>query len=110
MMNESKQYGVVLVTAESEEQARAIASALVKEKYAACVSLMPVHSVYTWQEEVHSDPEWQLVIKTDLNQYAKLETRIGQLHSYDVPEIIALPIQAGLTPYLNWIGENVSPQ
>lgn len=106
----TQQYGVVLVTAESEEQARAIASSLVKEKYAACVSVMPVHSVYTWQEEVHSDPEWQLMIKTDLNQYSQLETRIRELHSYEVPEIIALPIQAGLTPYLNWIGENVSPQ
>ena len=106
----SQQYGVVLVTAESEEQARAIASSLVKENYAACVSVMPVHSVYTWQEEVHSDPEWQLMIKTDLNYYSQLETRISQLHSYEVPEIIALPIQAGLTPYLNWIGENVSPQ
>ena len=105
----TQQYGVVLVTAESEEQARAIASSLVKEKYAACVSVMPVHSVYTWQEEVHSDPEWQLMIKTDLNQYSQLETRIRELHSYEVPEIIALPIQAGLTPYLNWIGENVSP-
>lgn len=106
----TQQYGVVLVTAESEEQARAIASSLVKEKYAACVSVMPVHSVYTWQEEVHSDPEWQLMIKTDLNQYSRLEARIKKLHSYEVPEIIALPIQAGLTPYLNWIGENVSPQ
>lgn len=105
----NQQYGVVLVTAESEEQARAIASSLVKEKYAACVSVMPVHSVYTWQEEVHSDPEWQLMIKTDLNQYSQLEARIRELHSYEVPEIIALPIQAGLTPYLNWIGENVSP-
>lgn len=106
----TQQYGVVLVTAESEEQARAIASSLVKEKYAACVSVMPVHSVYTWQEEVHSDPEWQLMIKTDLNQYSRVEARITELHSYEVPEIIALPIQAGLTPYLNWIGENVSPQ
>ncbi|MFP4135281.1 MAG: divalent-cation tolerance protein CutA [Halothece sp.] len=105
----NQQYGVVLVTAESEEQARAIASSLVQEKYAACVSVMPVHSVYTWQEEVHSDPEWQLMIKTDLNQYSQLEARIRELHSYEVPEIIALPIQAGLSPYLNWIGENVSP-
>lgn len=109
-MSTSKQYGVVLVTAESQEQAVAIASALVKEKYAACVSLMSVHSVYTWEHEVHSDREWQLVIKTDLTYYPQLEARIGQLHSYDVPEIIALPIEAGLAPYLNWIGENVSPE
>jgi len=71
---------------------------------------MPVHSVYTWENEVHSDPEWQLIIKTDLNYYSQLETRIRELHSYDVPEIIALPIQAGLTAYLQWIGESVSPE
>jgi periplasmic divalent cation tolerance protein len=109
-MSINQQYGVVLVTAESEAQARAIASAIVKEKYGACVSLMPVHSVYTWENEVHSDPEWQLIIKTDLTYYSQLETRIRQLHSYEVPEIIALPIQAGLTPYLQWIGESVSPE
>ena len=109
-MSINQQYGVVLVTAESEAQARAIASAIVKEKYGACVSLMPVHSVYTWKNEVHSDPEWQLIIKTDLTYYSQLETRIRQLHSYEVPEIIALPIQAGLTPYLQWIGESVSPE
>ncbi|NBD16230.1 MAG: divalent cation tolerance protein CutA [Cyanobacteria bacterium] len=109
-MSTNQQYGVVLVTAESEAQARAIASAIVKEKYGACVSLMPVHSVYTWENEVHSDPEWQLIIKTDLNYYSQLETRIRELHSYDVPEIIALPIQAGLTAYLQWIGESVSPE
>jgi periplasmic divalent cation tolerance protein len=109
-MSRNQQYGVVFVTAESEAQARAIASAIVKEKYGACVSLMPVHSVYTWENEVHSDPEWQLIIKTDLTYYSQLETRIRELHSYDVPEIIALPIQAGLTPYLQWIGESVSPE
>ncbi len=109
-MSENNQYGVVLVTTEGKDKAIEIASALVKEKYAACVSLMPVQSVYTWENEVHSDREWQLVIKTDLAYYSKLEARINQIHSYDVPEIIALPIAAGLTPYLNWIGENVSPE
>lgn len=109
-MSTAQQYGVVFVTTESEKQARAIASAIVQEQYGACVSLMPVHSVYTWENEVHSDPEWQLMIKTDLAYYSQLETRICQLHSYDVPEIIALPILAGLTPYLNWIGENVAPK
>ncbi|MDR9405066.1 MAG: divalent-cation tolerance protein CutA [Halothece sp. Uz-M2-17] len=108
-MSKNQQYGVVLVTTESEEQARAIASAIVKEKYGACVSITPVHSVYTWDNEVHSDPEWQLMIKTNLAYYSQLETRIRQLHSYDVPEIIALPIQMGLNSYLQWIGESVSP-
>lgn len=108
-MNEEPKYGVVLVTVESEEEAKSIASTLVKEKYAACVSLMPVHSIYTWENAVQSDREWQLIIKTNLAYYSQLETRISQLHSYDVPEIIALPIETGLTTYLNWIEESVSP-
>lgn len=106
MEQESTSYGVVLVTAASQQEGKAIASALVKEKLAACVNLLPVHSVYTWQGEVQSEPEWQLLIKTDLTQFDRLEARISELHSYEVPEIIALPIVAGFSPYLNWIGES----
>jgi len=101
-------YGVVRVTAGSEAEADAIASALVHEKLAACVSLLPIRSVYTWQGSVHRDPEWQLVIKTDLSQFARLEGRIRELHSYEVPEIIALPVTAGAAPYLRWIGDQVA--
>lgn len=105
MKQESTSYGVVLVTAASQQEGEAIASALVQEKLAACVNLLPVHSVYTWQGEVQSEPEWQLLIKTDLTQFDRLEARISELHSYEVPEIIALPIVAGFSSYLNWIGE-----
>ncbi len=98
-------FGVVLVTAGSEEEARAIAHALVQEKLAACVNFTPVQSVYTWQNEVQQDQEWQLMIKTDLAHFDQLAARIQVLHSYDLPEIIALPIQQGATAYLNWISE-----
>lgn len=105
-MNQTN-YGVVFVTVASQEEGNAVASALVAEKLAACVTIVPIHSVYRWQGQVHSDAEWQLTIKTDLRQFQALEAKIKELHSYEVPEIIALPIVAGSTAYLDWIGENV---
>jgi periplasmic divalent cation tolerance protein len=101
------QYGVVFVTAPTQDEAKTIAKTLVAEKLAACVSLLPIHSIYTWQNEVHQDDEWQLLIKSDLAKFQTLETRIRELHSYEVPEIIALPILSGSQPYLNWISEQV---
>jgi periplasmic divalent cation tolerance protein len=109
MTQVSAQHGVVLVTAASREEAEAIAQTLVQERLAACVNFMPIQSVYTWQGKVHQEEEWQLVIKTDLNQFADLEAKIREIHSYEVPEIIALPILVGSQPYLNWIAERVSP-
>jgi len=101
-------YGVVLVTATSKEEADAIASSLVEARMAACVSITPVRSIYTWDGKVNHDQEWQLVIKTDLSQFDQLAAKIQELHSYEVPEIIALPIIAGSEAYLQWISENVS--
>lgn len=100
-------YAVVLVTASSRQEAEAIAQNLVASQLAACVNLMPVHSVYTWQGKVNSEEEWQLIIKTDLAHFPALEAKIRELHSYEVPEIIALPILAGSPPYLQWISDNV---
>ncbi|MBD2741011.1 divalent-cation tolerance protein CutA [Coleofasciculus sp. FACHB-1120] len=100
-------YGVVLVTASSRQEAEAIAQNLVESQLAACVNFMPVHSVYSWQGKVNSEEEWQLTIKTDLAQFSALEAKIRELHSYEVPEIIALPILAGFPPYLQWIADNV---
>lgn len=96
-------YIVVFVTASSRLEAEKIAQVLVEEKLAACVSLIPIHSIYTWESELCREDEWQLTIKTTLRQFEPLEIRIKQLHSYKVPEIIALPIIKGSVSYLNWI-------
>lgn len=101
-------YGIVLVTASSKAEGEAIARALVEAQMAACVALMPIHSVYRWQGQIESEPEWQLTIKTDLAKFSTLETKIRELHSYEVPEIIALPIVAGSEPYLQWMSEAVN--
>lgn len=104
----TSEYAIVLITASSQKEAEAIAKVLVAEKMAACVSLMPVHSIYTWQNQIHSEQEWQMVIKTELSHFCQLEKKIQELHSYEVPEIIALPIVAGSQPYLQWISDNVT--
>jgi len=98
-------YGVVLVTTASQQEAEVIATSLVQSQLAACVSLVPIHSIYTWQGELHREQEWQLLIKTDLAQFETLAVKIRELHSYEVPEIIALPIVAGSQPYLQWISD-----
>jgi periplasmic divalent cation tolerance protein len=106
-MPQQPNYGVVLVTAASREQAVAIAQSLLAAHLAACVNLFPVHSLYTWQGNLETAEEWQLVIKTDLVQFPELERQVRALHSYEVPEIIALPIVAGSPPYLAWIAAQV---
>lgn len=107
MSENSIAYGIVLVTASSQAEAEAIAQSLVRAKLAACVSLIPIRSIYRWEGTVHNEAEWQLVIKTDLNQFSQLETKIQELHSYTVPEIIALPLQQGSQAYLQWIDEQL---
>lgn len=101
------QYGVVFVTAASEAEAQAIAHHLLTVHLAACVSIIPIQSIYTWQGEICHQQEWQLVIKTDLTRFASLEEAVRALHSYEVPEIIALPMVIGSQPYLDWISEQV---
>jgi periplasmic divalent cation tolerance protein len=103
-----KQYGVVLVTAAVREEAVAIAQTLVESRLAACVSFFPAHSIYAWNGKVENNDEWQLVIKMDLATFDVLEAKIREIHSYEVPEIIALPILAGSSSYLNWLSEQVT--
>ncbi|MGB7712243.1 MAG: divalent-cation tolerance protein CutA [Microcoleus sp.] len=98
---------VVLVTADSEVEAEAIAKSLVENQLAACVSLSPIRSIYAWQGEIHSAAEWQLVIKTDLAKFEDLKTKVRAMHSYEVPEIIAIPIVAGSEAYLDWLGQSI---
>jgi periplasmic divalent cation tolerance protein len=101
---------VVLVTCGSVKEARTIARALVQGKLAACVNILPsaVESIYRWKGKVESAKEFLLVIKTARKQFAAVEFEVRRLHSYDVPEIVALPIASGSRDYLSWIAESVS--
>lgn len=95
---------IVLVTAPAGEAAERLAEALVGEQLAACVNLVgPVRSIYRWEGRVCRDDEQLLIIKTTRARFTALEARVRALHSYDVPEIIALPIERGSAAYLEWI-------
>jgi periplasmic divalent cation tolerance protein len=102
---------VVLVTCGSAKEARKVASAVVEKRLAACANIVssPVQSVYHWQGTVESAKEFLLIIKTTQARFVKLQAEVKRLHSYDVPEIIALPIAAGTKEYLTWISESVAP-
>ena len=100
---------VVFVTSGSEEEALKIAHALVEERLAACVNLVsPIRSIYRWEGKICDEKEWLLVIKTQTARFDDLEKRVKALHSYSVPEIIALPIVTGSSSYLNWLEEMTS--
>ena len=95
---------IVITNCPDEETANAIALAVVEEKLAACVNILPrVQSIYRWQGVVESAAEIPLLIKATTRNYPALEARIKALHPYDVPEIIAVPIARGLPAYLNWV-------
>ena len=107
MVSNSDNYGIVLVTAVSLAEGKAIAQSLIESKLAACVNIFPIDSLYLWQGKINQDQEYQLIIKTDLNNFSELAEKIKTLHSYEVPEIIALPIVAGSSSYLSWLGESL---
>ena len=99
-------YIVVFVTAKSEKEAEKIAQVLLKEKLAACVNIAPgLKSVFRWKGKISAEVEVLLMIKTKDRLFEKLKKKIIEIHSYDVPEIIALPILAGFEKYLDWLGK-----
>lgn len=101
---------VVLVTAPSGEPAAALARRVVDERLAACVSVIGgVRSVYRWQGEVCDDREDLLVIKTAGDRLDDLVARIREIHPYQVPEVLALPVDAGSVPYLDWVRAETRP-
>jgi periplasmic divalent cation tolerance protein len=95
---------IVLSTAGSEQEAHKIAHILVKRRLAACVNILPrVQSIYRWKGEIESAQEWLLLIKTRADKFPAVRDAIGELHSYEVPECIALEIEDGSLPYLQWL-------
>jgi len=97
---------VVLVMSASEDEAIKIARVLVEERLAACVNVVgPVRSVYRWRGAIEDAREHLLIIKIRAHMYAKVERRVKELHSYEVPEVIALPLAGGSRRYLEWLLE-----
>ncbi|MBF0178340.1 MAG: divalent-cation tolerance protein CutA [Magnetococcales bacterium] len=95
---------IVWCTVPDVPQARVLATTLVKEGLAACVHLFPVgESIYTWEGKVEKSAESLLMIKSRQQLYLRLQERLRELHPYHVPEILAVPVSAGLPEYLSWL-------
>lgn len=95
---------VVLSTCGSAEEAARLAKALVESKNAACVQVVPgIRSFYRWKGAIEDSPEWLLIIKSSRDRFDALRAEIEKQHSYEVPEVVALPILEGAPNYLNWL-------
>ena len=100
---------VVLITTASEQEARSIAELLLNQRKAACVNILPgINSLFWWQDRLDSAQESLLIVKTEASLLNEIVGLVRGIHSYDVPEIIALPIIGGNQDYLEWVGKNVS--
>ncbi len=110
-MSTAHAYCAVFVTAASRPEARRIARSLLEQRLVACANIIPgVESHYWWEGKIDHAREWLLVMKTRRSHFRAVARAVKQLHSYQVPEIIALPLAAGQADYLRWLGESLSGQ
>ncbi|VTU30470.1 Divalent-cation tolerance protein CutA [Variovorax sp. SRS16] len=100
---------IVMTTTGTEDEAEALAAAIVEAQLAACVQVQRVRSFYRWQGVLHREPEWLLSIKTIGERYAALEAFIRERHSYQTPEIVQVPIARGSADYLHWLDAGSRP-
>jgi periplasmic divalent cation tolerance protein len=101
---------VVLTALGAPPDAQRIARALVEERLAACVNVLPgVVSIYRWKGNVEQEPELLLVIKTLAERVDSLKARLLELHPYELPEVVVIPVVGGHKPYLDWIAQQVTP-
>ena len=109
-MSSGNNFRIVLVTCGTLSEARRIARSVVKRRLAACVNISrnKVESVYRWKNKIEMAREYLLIIKTSSARLKELERLVKNLHSYDVPEFIVLPIVAGSSAYLEWVAENTA--
>ena len=99
-------YIVIYITTSSATEAKKIGRVLVEEKLAACSNIIsPIRSIYSWQGKICDDKEALMILKTKKELFKQIIKRVEELHSYDVPEIIAIPIIDGSSKYLSWINE-----
>ena len=100
------EYIIVLITAPNEEESARIGHALIGERLAACVNIIrSVRSIYRWQGRIEDESEVLMVVKTKRTLFERLQGRVKELHTYEVPEIIGLPVIEGSKQYLDWLGQ-----
>lgn len=99
---------IVITTVVSAEEATRIGHALVEERLAACATLLPqIHSIYRWHDQIETSAETLLLLKTTLDQLPALEIRLRELHTYQTPEFLVLPVESGSHAYLDWLQESL---
>jgi len=101
-------YCIILTTCPNNEEAKTLALKIVEEKLAACVQLSAITSYYRWKGKTYQEPEIRLLIKTKAGLYKKVEEFIRRHHSYEVPEIVQIPVANGSDAYLGWVDENTT--
>ncbi|MGW3178119.1 divalent-cation tolerance protein CutA [Kitasatospora sp. NPDC001119] len=110
MTASERRFVVVTTTHESEEWARALASAVVRERLAACAQVYPVRSVYWWDGEVQDAEEWRIDLKTRAELLDRLGAFVAGRHSYETPELVAVPVAGGSPGYLDWVAAETTPE
>jgi periplasmic divalent cation tolerance protein len=97
---------VVYITAPNEDEAAKISKTLVEEKHAGCINIVKnMRSIYRWQGKIEDESEVLMIVKTQRHLFESLKNRVKELHSYTVPEIIAMPVIEGSEDYLRWLKE-----
>lgn len=99
----NREFIVVTTTHDSEDKARALAAAVVRERLAACAQVYPINSVYWWDGDVQTEAEWRIDFKTRADLATRLGVFITEQHSYDTPEVVVVPIKDGSAGYLDWL-------
>ena len=106
-MKDGRAFRIVLSTAGSEEEGARIARSLLERKLCACVNLVPkIRSLYRWEGAVQDDAEVLLIMKTTRDKLQPLSDHLAEIHSYDVPEVLAIAVDKGSASYLEWLAEN----
>ena len=102
------EYSIIITTFQDKQSTREFAKLLVETRLAACAQIIPIESVYFWQDETISNNETMLIIKSKTDLFDKISSVIMEHHTYDVPEIVQIPITGGLPEYLKWIGDSTA--
>ena len=110
-MTDERRCGIVLTTVSDEERARGLARTVVERRLAACVSIVPgVRSVYRWRGSISEDGEVLLIIKTAADRFEELRATLREIHPYELPEIVLVPLGDGDPDYLRWLDASVRPE
>ena len=99
----------IMTTTDSLDEARSISAALVERKLVACAQISSIQSYYSWQGSVQNDDEFRVLLKTTDERYPDVEAAILELHSYDLPAVVAFDVTRVYEPFADWVAENVAP-